>query len=140
LLSGGDVSERCQQRLSTGLLPASPVRKGGVKGSYTKMAIFLTGKPRPGGRGGFTNRSAIMANIVTAKEIAQYLKLTESTIYKLASTGELPGFRIGKSWRFDMDEILKRIKDEKKSRAGQWMDHMGQGRGCPKNKDESNEG
>jgi excisionase family DNA binding protein len=60
-----------------------------------------------------------MANIVTAKEIAQYLKLTESTIYKLASTGELPGFRIGKSWRFDMDEILKRIKDEKESRAGQ---------------------
>jgi hypothetical protein len=40
--------------LVTGLLPASPVRKGGVKGSYTKMAIFLTGKPRPGGRGGFT--------------------------------------------------------------------------------------
>ena len=80
-----------------------------------------------------------MANIVTAKEIAQYLKLTESTIYKLASTGELPGFRIGKSWRFDMDEILKRIKDEKKSRAGQWMDHMGQGRGCPKNKDKNNE-
>jgi hypothetical protein len=38
----------------TGLLPASPVRKGGIKGSYTKMAIFLTGKPRPGGRGGFT--------------------------------------------------------------------------------------
>jgi hypothetical protein len=40
--------------LLTDLLPASPVRKGGVKGSYTKMAIFLTGKPRPGGRGGFT--------------------------------------------------------------------------------------
>lgn len=62
-----------------------------------------------------------MANIVTAKEIAKYLKLTESTIYKLASTGELPGFRIGKSWRFDMDEILKRIKDEKERRAGQGM-------------------
>jgi excisionase family DNA binding protein len=62
----------------------------------------------------------MMANIVTAKQIAQYLKLTESTIYKLASTGELPGFRIGKSWRFDMDEILERIKDEKKTRAGQW--------------------
>jgi hypothetical protein len=30
----------CQWRL-TGLLPASPVRKGGVKGSYTKMATFL---------------------------------------------------------------------------------------------------
>ncbi len=55
-----------------------------------------------------------MANIVTAKEIGQYLKLTESTIYKLASNGDIPGFKIGKSWRFDMDEILKLIKGIKK--------------------------
>ena len=54
-----------------------------------------------------------MATIVTAKEVSQYLKLTESTIYKLASMGELPGFKIGKSWRFDMEEILKRIKSIK---------------------------
>ncbi len=53
-----------------------------------------------------------MANIVTAKEVGQYLKLTESTIYKLVSEGELPGFRIGKSWRFDMDEILRLIKKQ----------------------------
>jgi excisionase family DNA binding protein len=54
-----------------------------------------------------------MANIVTAKEVSQYLKLTESTIYKLASMGEIPGFKIGKSWRFDMDEILRKIKSMK---------------------------
>jgi excisionase family DNA binding protein len=77
-----------------------------------------------------------MANIVTAKEIAQYLKLTESTIYKLASTGELPGFRIGKSWRFDMDEILKRIKDEKENRAGQRI----KGGVCSKNDNKRNPG
>jgi excisionase family DNA binding protein len=58
-------------------------------------------------------RGLEMANIVTAKEVSQYLKLTESTIYKLASMGELPGFKIGKSWRFDMEEILKRIKSIK---------------------------
>jgi excisionase family DNA binding protein len=52
--------------------------------------------------------------IVTAKELAEFLKLTESTIYKLASTGELPGFKIGDSWRFDMDEILDQIRDSKK--------------------------
>jgi len=51
-----------------------------------------------------------MANIVTAKEVSEYLKLTETTIYKLASTGEIPGFKIGKSWRFDMEEVLRRIK------------------------------
>jgi len=41
--------------LLTGSLPASPVLQGGVKGSYTKIFIFLTGKPRPSGRGGFTS-------------------------------------------------------------------------------------
>jgi len=56
-----------------------------------------------------------MPNIVTARELGQYLKLSESTIYKLASGGELPGFKIGDSWRFDMDEILKRIKEAKKA-------------------------
>jgi excisionase family DNA binding protein len=53
-------------------------------------------------------------NIVTAKEVGQTLKLTESTIYKLVSTGKLPGFKIGDSWRFDMDEIFRLIKELKK--------------------------
>ena len=52
-----------------------------------------------------------MENIVTAKEIASLLKLSESTIYKLASNGGLPGFKIGDSWRFDIDEILKLIQE-----------------------------
>ncbi len=48
-----------------------------------------------------------MENIVTAKELAGFLKLTEATVYRLASRGELPGFKIGDSWRFDMDEVTK---------------------------------
>jgi excisionase family DNA binding protein len=55
-----------------------------------------------------------MANVVTVKEVCQYLKLTESTIYKLASQGVLPGLKIGKSWRFDMDEILESIRTSNK--------------------------
>jgi len=55
-----------------------------------------------------------MANIVTAKELGRYLKLTELTIYKLVSGGELPGFKIGGSWRFDLDEIGKMIGRAKK--------------------------
>ena len=38
-----------------------------------------------------------MITIVTAKELGQYLKLSESTIYKLASEGKLPGYKIGDS-------------------------------------------
>ena len=51
-----------------------------------------------------------MTNFVTAKELGRYLKLSEATIYKLALTGQLPGFKIGDSWRFDLEEILKLIK------------------------------
>ena len=55
-----------------------------------------------------------MPKFITAKEVGQYLKLTESTIYKLATMGEIPGFKIGKSWRFDMDEIVELINKAKK--------------------------
>ena len=66
-----------------------------------------------------------MANIVTAKEVGQYLKLTESTIYKLATNGEIPGFKIGKSWRFDMDEILALIQEAKKRNDRQNKEAVG---------------
>jgi excisionase family DNA binding protein len=59
-----------------------------------------------------------MTNFVTAKELGRYLKLSEATIYKLALTGQLPGFKIGDSWRFDLDEIVKLIKG--KSRQSKW--------------------
>jgi len=61
-----------------------------------------------------------MPNIVTAKEVGQYLKLSESTIYKLATNGEIPGFKIGDSWRFDMEDILKLIRDSKMESSNHW--------------------
>ena len=55
-----------------------------------------------------------MEKILTAKELSQFLKLSESTIYKLASTGEIPAFKVGDSWRFELEEIQKMIRDSKK--------------------------
>ncbi|MDX9746620.1 MAG: helix-turn-helix domain-containing protein [Syntrophales bacterium] len=54
-----------------------------------------------------------MARIVTAKEVAEYLRLNQNTIINLAVKGDLPGFKIGKSWRFDMDEIIETIEQSK---------------------------
>jgi excisionase family DNA binding protein len=48
-------------------------------------------------------------NILTAREVAAYLRLTITTVYNLAASGELPGFKIGKSWRFAEGEVLGRI-------------------------------
>jgi excisionase family DNA binding protein len=54
-----------------------------------------------------------MGTIVTAKEVGQFLKLSESTVYKLIKEKELPGFKIGDSWRFDLDEINELIEKAK---------------------------
>jgi excisionase family DNA binding protein len=40
--------------------------------------------------------------IATVKEVAEFLRLKNGTVCRLASEGKLPGLKIGKSWRFDM--------------------------------------
>lgn len=51
-------------------------------------------------------------DILTLKEVAQYLKLAEKTAYRLAAEGKLPGFKVGGSWRFKRVEIEKWIADQ----------------------------
>jgi excisionase family DNA binding protein len=46
-----------------------------------------------------------MANIMTTKEMSEYLRLHEITICKYASEGRIPAVRIGRVWRFDKDVI-----------------------------------
>ena len=55
-----------------------------------------------------------MNNIVTVKEVKNFLKLSESTIYKLIASREIPAFRVGDSWRFDMDENKTVVESAKK--------------------------
>jgi len=43
--------------------------------------------------------------ILTIKDAADYLKVNERTIYRLAASGELPGFKVGNSWRFKQSEL-----------------------------------
>ncbi|SGZ09971.1 helix-turn-helix domain-containing protein [Moritella viscosa] len=49
--------------------------------------------------------------ILTLKELAEYLKLTEKTAYRLAAEGKLPGFKVGGSWRFKVSTIQDWIKE-----------------------------
>lgn len=43
----------------------------------------------------------MMAQIMTTRELAKYLRLHEITICKLSKEGKIPSIRIGKVWRFD---------------------------------------
>jgi excisionase family DNA binding protein len=46
----------------------------------------------------------------TAEEVSNYLRIPQSTIYKLAQDKVLPGFKVGKHWRFRRETILEWIK------------------------------
>lgn len=52
--------------------------------------------------------------IMTLKEVAEYLKLAEKTAYRLAAEGKLPGFKVGGSWRFKASDIDRWIEEQKK--------------------------
>ena len=52
-----------------------------------------------------------MGEILTAKELSEYLQLTEVTIYKYVSEGKIPGMKIGSRWRFEKEKIDDLIKN-----------------------------
>ena len=55
--------------------------------------------------------------ILTIKEVAAYLKLTQKTAYRLAAEGGIPGFKVGGSWRFRRREIEHWIDEQSKKNA-----------------------
>ena len=48
----------------------------------------------------------------TAEEVSNYLRIPQSTIYKLAQDKVLPGFKVGKHWRFRIETVLEWIKQQ----------------------------
>ena len=43
--------------------------------------------------------------ILTIKQVADYLKVNERTIYRLAGNSEIPAFKVGNSWRFKRSDL-----------------------------------
>lgn len=52
------------------------------------------------------------SDILTMKEVAEYLKINDKTAYKLAAEGKIPGFKVGGAWRFRRGEIDEWIKKQ----------------------------
>lgn len=53
--------------------------------------------------------------ILTIKEVADYLKVTERTIYRLAGVKKIPAFKVGGTWRFSRSDIESWIKQQSAS-------------------------
>ncbi len=65
------------------------------------------------------------SKILTAKEVADYLRCHISTVYRLAKTGKLPGFRLGADWRFREDALQNWLDVELKSGNNGELEELG---------------
>lgn len=51
------------------------------------------------------------AEILTVLDVARFLRVPKSTVYKLARIGQLPASKIGKHWRFLRRDIQDWLHD-----------------------------
>ena len=58
------------------------------------------------------------AKILILPEVAKLLRLSEKTTYRLAAEGQLPGFKVGGSWRFRRSDIDVWIEEKKAEAKG----------------------
>ena len=55
---------------------------------------------------------------MTVRDVAKFLNVGNITVYRLVQSGELPGFKVAGSWRFQKAD-LERWIDERKCVVGQ---------------------
>ena len=56
--------------------------------------------------------------VFTVQEMAHYLRIKPLTIYKHASGGRLPGFKVGSHWRFKKATIDQWIQSQEINNGG----------------------
>ena len=58
--------------------------------------------------------SRVMDEILTVREVAEYLKLSRTTVWRWCHAGKLQAFKVGRSWRIHRSE-LERITRNSRS-------------------------
>lgn len=57
-----------------------------------------------------------MGELLTARELAEYLKLNPVTVLRKAVKGEIPAIKVGRQFRFDKDQVAKWLAENKVGR------------------------
>lgn len=66
-------------------------------------------------------------NVLTLAELADYLKVHPTTIYRLLKRRQVPAFRVGSDWRFNREHIDEWRKSLERVRADEQMRENGGG-------------
>lgn len=54
-----------------------------------------------------------MGKWLTLGQIAEYLQMSTSSIYKMAQLRKIPAYKVGRQWRFEKEEIDKWVERNK---------------------------
>jgi excisionase family DNA binding protein len=60
----------------------------------------------------------VLEPALTVRDVATYLNVDEKTIYRLVIKGELPGFKVLGSWRFQRIDLETWISERKNQASG----------------------
>jgi excisionase family DNA binding protein len=52
-----------------------------------------------------------MTSVLTLEEVAEFLHVHPSTVYRLLKNRRIPAFKIGSDWRFNQESIQSWIKE-----------------------------
>lgn len=78
-------------------------------------------------------QNPIDGSILTIKEVAEYLKVNERTVYRLAGAKKIPAFKVGGSWRFSRADIDSWIKQQSMEGLETSREQDGDATGQPNN-------
>ena len=59
-------------------------------------------------------KSTTGPRVLTVRELAAYLRVHQTTVYRLLRQQKLPAFRVGADWPFNRAEIERWMIDEQK--------------------------
>jgi excisionase family DNA binding protein len=51
--------------------------------------------------------------LMTVKEVAEYLRLDEHTVYRMARKGKIPAYKVAGQWRFKKELLEKWLEKQK---------------------------
>jgi excisionase family DNA binding protein len=58
-----------------------------------------------------------MVPVLTVQNVAEYLRVHPSTIYRLLKKKQLPAFKVGSDWRFNRESIDRWRADAERSQG-----------------------
>jgi len=63
------------------------------------------------------HRATPLPQVLTVREVSEYLRVHRATIYRLLRLKQIPGFLVGSDWRFDIDAIDRWRREEEQAAA-----------------------